>query len=148
LPVSARKSVTALVIENLDEIDPWRSELDDKARRRLNHPGAVWHAWRRACGDHKKLPAQHRDAIVQREAAAAETARRGRAVYWPQDALRRARDAMIGSRSSDLLVLARVALQAAIRNEGDLIEPLSPDALAMSAFTQKADIVGTVGYVR
>ena len=43
---------------------------------------------------------------------------------------------MLDSRSSDLLVLTRVALQAAVRNEADLTEPLSPDAVAMSAFTQ------------
>jgi hypothetical protein len=45
-------------------------------------------------------------------------------VYWPQAALRRAHLAMLDSRSNDLLMLARCELQAAIRNEADLLELL------------------------
>jgi hypothetical protein len=41
--------------------------------------------------------------------------------------MRRAHEAMLHSRSSDLLTLARVALQAAIRNEADLLALLSAD---------------------
>jgi hypothetical protein len=49
----------------------------------------------------------------------------GKSIYWPQDFLRRAHRAMLDSRSSDLLTLARVALEAAIRSEIDLLELLS-----------------------
>jgi len=94
-------------------------------RRRLNHPNACWHAWKRACGEQQKAPAQ-RQHVVQHVAAAAETARRGRPVYWSQDAMRRAHQAMLDSRSSDLLTLARVALEAAIRTEADILELLQP----------------------
>ena len=45
---------------------------------------------------------------------------RGRSVFWGQDHLRRAHRAMLDWRSSDLLTLARVALEAAIRSDDDL----------------------------
>ncbi len=40
--------------------------------------------------------------------------------------MRRAHQAMLDSRSSDLLTLARVALEAAIRTEADILELLQP----------------------
>jgi hypothetical protein len=40
-----------LVLENLPAIEAWRAGLDDAQRRRLNHPGAVWHGWRRAVAE-------------------------------------------------------------------------------------------------
>jgi hypothetical protein len=46
----------------------------------------------------------------------------GRPVYWPQDAIRRAADAMRESRSNDLYILAKIALHAAIRNRDDLLD--------------------------
>ena len=42
-------------------------------------------------------------------------------MFWPQAALRRAHRAMLDSRSSDLLRLARVALEGAIRDRADLL---------------------------
>ena len=45
--------------------------------------------------------------------------RAGRAIHWLQEPIRRAASAMRESRSNDLLILARVALQAAIRSEDD-----------------------------
>jgi hypothetical protein len=44
-----------------------------------------------------------------------------RPVFWPQDFLRRAHAAMLDARSGDLLKLARVCLEAAIRDEADLL---------------------------
>ena len=46
----------------------------------------------------------------------------GRPIHWPQHCVRRAHEAMLKSRSSDLLVLARVALEAAIPSEDVLVE--------------------------
>ena len=80
-------------------------------RRRFNHDNAVWHSWRRATA-----PSPQHRAIVRhiRE-------REGKPVYWSQAALRRAHEAMLKSRSSDLLILARLALEAAIRTDADLL---------------------------
>jgi hypothetical protein len=57
-------------------------------------------------------------------------ARNGKPVYWPQPLVRRAYEAMLKSQSHDLLVLARAALQAAIRSEADLRELLSSAPLS------------------
>lgn len=62
-----------LCVENLDAIETWRDDFDEKKGRRLNHPGATWFARRRAC----KPPA----VIVDWTVAAAEVAAIGRAVY-------------------------------------------------------------------
>jgi len=86
-------------------------------------------------------------AIVGRIKAVGETARQGRAIFWPQASLRRAHETMLASRSSDLLTLARAALRPAIRSESDLIELLSPDAVAMSALPRRTDVVSTTSYV-
>jgi hypothetical protein len=47
-----------------------------------------------------------------------------------EDCMRRAHQAMLDSKSSDLLTLARAALQAAIRTEADLLAllPAEPPA--------------------
>jgi hypothetical protein len=50
----------------------------------------------------------------------------------PQAAFRRAHEAMLDSHSTDLLVLARCALQGAIRNEADLLELLDDAPAALS----------------
>ena len=108
-----------LCVENSKAIEAWRATLDDAKRRKLNHPGAVWHAWRRSLKP--ATPAPQRQQIVDGIATLAETARQGRAVFWPQAAVRRAYESMLKSQSHDLLVLARVALQGAIRSEADLL---------------------------
>jgi hypothetical protein len=61
--------------------------------------------------------------------------------------LRRAAMALHECGSSDIFRLARVALEAAIRCEADLVELLSPDAMAMSALPRRTDVVSTTGYV-
>jgi hypothetical protein len=50
---------------------------------------------------------------------------RRRPIHWPQQCVRAAHEAMLKSRSHDLLRLARLALEAAIRTESDLIELLN-----------------------
>jgi hypothetical protein len=124
------------IMENLTEVGTWRAGLDDAQRRRLNHPNAIWAHWRRAT----KPAARPR----QRQDVAAE-ARRGKPIYWPQHSLRRAHEAMLKSRSTDLLVLARLALQAAIRSESDLIELLAPGPIAMSGSPRATDVVSAAG---
>ena len=46
--------------------------------------------------------------------------RAGKAIHWPQEPIRRTASPMRESRSNDLLILACVALQAAIRSEDDI----------------------------
>src|SRR6516162_6323648 len=87
-----------------------------KSRRQLNHPAAIWTHWRGAqpadCGRAARLH------VVSNGGARPQRA--GKAIHWPQEPIRRAASAMRESRSNDLLILARVALQAAIRSEDDL----------------------------
>ena len=101
-----------LIIENLEAIESWRAGLDDRERRRLNHPGAIWSHWKRATKPRRQVTHYNKA--------------KGGKIYWPQDALRRAADAMRESRSNDLFVLSRVALEAAIRDEVDLVALLEP----------------------
>ena len=69
---------------------------------------------------------------------------RGRSVFWGQDHLRRAHRAMLDSRSSDLLTLARVALEAAIRSDDDLRDLLPQAVVAKSSQPRRPDIVGPI----
>jgi hypothetical protein len=62
--------------------------------------------------------------------------RNGRPIYWPQDCVRRAHEAMLKSRSSDLLTLARCALEAAIPTEHVLLELLNAEAPPRRAAAQ------------
>jgi hypothetical protein len=104
--------------DNVAAIEMWRASLPANERQAQNHPEVCVRNWRRAT----MAAAPRRNEIVGHVAAAVETARRGgRPIYWSQDCLRRAHQAMLQSRSSDLLTLARIALQAAIRSEADLI---------------------------
>jgi hypothetical protein len=105
-------------LKHLPAIEAWRETLPDTHRRRFNHPNSVWSRWKSSM-QIKPLP-QHQD-VAQHVTTAAEAARHGKPIYWSQDAMRRAHQAMLDSKSSDFLTLARVALQAAIRSEADLL---------------------------
>jgi hypothetical protein len=120
-----------LILRNIEAIETWRAGLDEAKRRRLNHPNAIWSHWRRAKTDADRPAPAVRNFVK----AAMPSHRHGRAIFWPQDCARRAHEAMLKSRSSDLLVLARVALEAAIptadvladlRNETPKPEGLGP----------------------
>jgi len=137
---------------NLPVISTWRDGLDEAQRGRLNHPGAVWHAWRRAT---TSAATQPRQRVVTKKATT--TRGYGRAVHWPSDALRRAAAAIRETRSNDCITQAKAALEAAIRNEVDLLALLPPmpsansapqRAVAMSALPRGADIGGAAGHVR
>jgi hypothetical protein len=49
-----------------------------------------------------------------------------RGVYFSQDMIRRAAQAIRDCRSNDCIILARVALESALRHQGDLAELLPP----------------------
>jgi hypothetical protein len=65
--------------------------------------------------------------------------RAGKAIHWLQEPIRRAASAMRESRSNDLLILARVALQAAIRSEDDLFALLK-DTTTPPAFPPPVEL--------
>jgi hypothetical protein len=94
--------------------------------------------------------AESRPTIAHRQhvVSGAKPHRTGRPIYWPQDAIRRAATALRECRSNDTFTLARIALEAALRSESDLIDLLPSDAAAMSALTRRTVVVGGIGYVR
>ena len=124
----------------VDETKRQRAGLDEAQRRRLNHPNAIWARWRRASKAEIGAP-------TRQYVGGAKLHKNGRPVYWPQDMLRRAAMALRECGSSDIFRLARVALEAAIRSEGDLIELLPPNTVAMSPLTRRTNVVGAAGYV-
>lgn len=101
------------VVEHRQEIEQWRASLPEKKSARMNHPNPCWHGWKRsqAAGE----PSAAREHVI-----GARPNQRGRPIFWGGDAIRRAADAMRESRSNDWLILARLALQAAIRSADDL----------------------------
>jgi hypothetical protein len=119
------------ILENLTEVGTWRNGLDDATRRRLNHPNSIWSRFQR-----RKTEAERSAPVVRHHVAKPAMSHKNgaRPVYWPQQCVRAAHAAMLKSQSHDLLVLARVALEAAIPSENVLIELLSPDTAA--ALTQ------------
>jgi hypothetical protein len=138
-----------LILENLDAISAWRDGLSEDRRRTLNHPGATWHAWRRATTSAATRPRQR---VVTKKATT--TRGYGRAVHWPQETLRRAARAVRACRSIDSIILARAVLESAIRNETDLLALLPSTtsrpqrAVAMSALPRAADFGCAAGQVR
>lgn len=106
-----------LVLENLPAISAWRATLPPDVLRRLNHPNAIWqHFIKPGKVAHKLEPRPRPEAPFVAKGATGR-----RPIFWPQEALRRAHRAMLDARSNDLLKLARCALEAAIRDEGDLL---------------------------
>lgn len=94
-------------VEHLAEIETWRAGLTDAERRRANHPNTVIAHWRRKTRPRRPGPKRFKP-------------RANRGIFWPQDSIRRAADAMRECNSRDLYRLARAALEAAIRSETDL----------------------------
>jgi hypothetical protein len=128
MPYGIRKACCAMV-DNLQAIEAWLASLPEKERAGRRHPEVVVRNWRRATRPawvpkRRRCAAKlkpKRQQIIERAKAAGDAARQGRSVFWGQDHLRRAHRAMLASRSTDLLTLARLALQGAIRNEDDLL---------------------------
>ena len=109
-----------LIVENLPAVEMWRGSLDELQRRRLNHPNAIWHAWRRAT----KVTAAVMTAAAPRQAAASRSNANGggyhKAVVFDQEMVRRVAVALRQNWCSDTMKLAIVALRAAIRDQDDI----------------------------
>lgn len=115
-------------VEHQVEIEKWRAGLSDVERRRCNHPNSVIAHWRRKT--RPRRPGPKRSAIKPHPRA------EFRPIFWNQDFIRRAADAMREANSADLFRLARAALEAAIRNEADLfalLDEAKPQAAATPA---------------
>jgi hypothetical protein len=102
------------IIEHFPSIEAWRNGLTAEQQRRYNSPSCVLNYWKRAT---KAATAPRHMAEARR---ATRKAANGRPVFWSQDALRRAVDAMRESRSTDWLILAKRALEAAVRDQEDV----------------------------
>jgi hypothetical protein len=121
-----------LCLENLEAIEVWHASLDDAQRRRLNHPGAIWAHWRRSTVSPETISER-----VSPETVSERTGRDGKStkppkprshgkpIYWRQEMLRRAATALRETRSSDIFVVARAVLEAAIRNQDDVAQLLN-----------------------
>jgi hypothetical protein len=105
------------IVENLPEVEAWRASLSPEERRRQNHP-SQWIRFQCA----RKLE-QHRAGLSSLTGKPRSHAQ-GRLIAWPQDMIRRAATAMREKKSNDLFVLARAALEGAIRDDYDLISLL------------------------
>lgn len=112
----------ALVMDNLPAIETWRATLSAAEQRRLNHPNPVLRGWRRSQRPAPITSAEKPPVSVAPETGGATRGVKnlGRPIFWPGDCIGRAADAIAESRSADCCVLARVALEAAIRGENDL----------------------------
>ena len=130
-----------LILENLAAIEAWRAGLDAAQRRTLNHPGSVWAHWRRSTKIETSVPT-HRHVVKGGKAKG-----NGHAIHWNGDAIRRAASAIREVYSTDFYVMARRALEAAVRNEDDLLELLPPNTVTMSALPQRTDVVSAAGHV-
>jgi hypothetical protein len=117
------------MLENLPAIERWRDGLDKAQRRRLNHPNAIWAHWRRYISAETAAQRQHAiSAETLRQRAAHRSKARG--IFWSQDAIKRAAVALRECYSNDTFVMARRALEAAIRTESDLLALLPADPSA------------------
>ena len=138
-----------LCAENRVAIEAWRSNLDDGTQRRFNHPGAVWHAWRRS---HlpvlRELGPEHRlgGGRQRPEPRPANAKGYPRVLFWPGEMIRRAAIAMIEARSTDYFVMAKLALEAAVRDQDDIAELLdSKPQSASKAARQTRSMTPSIG---
>jgi hypothetical protein len=130
-----------LCLENLPAISAWRDGLPEAKRRTMNHPAACWHAWRRSAAEggpavprRAPVKAASGNGNARRELAPAlvELGVGGngggytRPIFWGGEAIRRAANAIRESYSTDFFVMARRALEAAVRDESDVNELLGP----------------------
>jgi hypothetical protein len=136
---SAHRYRLLLCIENIAAIEAWRACLPEWQRNRYNHPDAVWFAHRRAVHGEQRRP-------MSRPFRPPNSGPRdhGRPIFWPQDSLRRAHQAMLDCRSNDLLKLARVALEAAVRTEADILALLDAHPKQTHQIRQRKAIAAPV----
>jgi hypothetical protein len=111
-------------MDNLPEIEAWRASLPEAERGKYNHPDSNFWRWKNHARPEPMMGRRLRMPPVPKDRPAmepeAKPCRSNRPIFWTQDHIRRAHRAMLDSRSSDLLTLARCALEGAIRDENDL----------------------------
>jgi hypothetical protein len=126
------RTACCIIADHAVEIDRWRASLPDSDQRAQNNPQVIIRNWRRATAPNRTATA--RPHIVKEAMAKGYT----RAVHCPADALRRAATAIREARSGDCIVLARRALESAVRDENDL-RALLPDPPATSTPRRSID---------
>ncbi|WP_316228790.1 hypothetical protein [Bradyrhizobium sp. SZCCHNGR1005] len=104
--------------EHAEAIAGWRDALPENKRRRFTTPHGIINGWQRSL----QLPSPKVRNIVQKPRPAWKA--KGAPIGFPGDMIQRAALAMRESWCNDVVVLARLALQAAVRSEHDLIELL------------------------
>jgi hypothetical protein len=115
--ISTQERYRAILwVEHRDEIEVWRAGLDGRGGTPRGRPA--------------RAP---RLNIVKSDKGRGADGKYIRIVTWPGDFIKRAATAMRESRSNDYFVLARTALEAAIRGEHDLEELLRLKAKAAEA---------------
>ncbi len=110
--IDSHERVNAIhLVEHQAEIENWRAGLTDVQRRRANHPNTIVAHMRRGTAPRKSGPKPSLKANARAYA---------RPIFWTQEHIKRAADAMREARTPDLYRLARAALEAAIKSEADL----------------------------
>ncbi|MGJ4928606.1 hypothetical protein ACQR1I_14225 [Bradyrhizobium sp. HKCCYLS2038] len=104
--------------DNVEAVAAWRDALPELKRRRYTTPHGIVSGWRKSL----RCPLQKVRNIVQKPRSPSKA--KGAPIGFSGETIRRAAVAMRDEWCNDVFVLARVALQAAIRNEADLIELL------------------------
>lgn len=119
-------------VEHQTEIEAWRAGLTDVQRRRANHPNTILAHMRRGSAPQRPGPKPSPKPSLR-----AYT----RPIFWPQEYIKRAADAMREARTPDLHRLARAALEGAIHNEADLLALLDePKALPTARLKKTPEI--------
>jgi hypothetical protein len=105
--------------DHMQEIETWRAALPDHVRAAQNNVEVVLRNWRKATKP--ATPPRHHVTSGKRNDGE-------RPVSWPQDCIRRAAANMRQNGSRDLFILARAALEGAIRSRADLVAILDEPA--------------------
>lgn len=125
-------------VEKLPAIEAWRNSLTEAKRSRFNHPHAVWQAWQAAAS-----AAPRRESVISKtKKRPAASGYKGVGIQFSQDQIRRVAMAMRERWSTDIYILARIAAEALIRDQADLLallpQPPKPRAPRKAAPEQHA----------
>jgi hypothetical protein len=119
------------LLDQLTEIEQWRAPLTDAEKRRWNHPGAVLARW-------KASMKSDRHIVARKKPAGNLTTAAGKQVFWPGVMIERAAVAIHEANTNDTYILARKALEAALRGENDVQELLDQPKSKPSAPATRA----------
>jgi hypothetical protein len=122
-------------VENIVEIEKWRSGLDEQSRLRFNHPDSVWSHWRRSIAI---TPIRYPEPRPRQANGTAVSGGYHRPISFDQQTIRRAGIAIGDNWSNDTFKLAAVALRAAIRNEAHLLALLPAASAAPQRSVDRA----------